>query len=197
MKKGFVFLVPLIVLGLAVVILATSIAFWRNDLDPNQEKAPGAVSASLSSISEQGIIEGRVVKNVLATAYCPKNNKLEGGLNDERGISLRTLQNYLLRKPETNYVSVAMDVALRDQGYPYGTKLRIPELEAKYNNGRYIEFRLVDNGGCFNGTSDDCPDKQKKARGFTMIDIANSCEHMSNGWSNMQVTLIFEKKAKD
>ena len=33
--------------------------------------------------------------------------------------------------------------------FPYGTKLRIRELERKY--GRSIEFRVVDTGGAFEG----------------------------------------------
>ena len=35
------------------------------------------------------------------------------------------------------------------EAFPYGTRLRIPELEAKY--GRPIEFRVVDTGGAFKG----------------------------------------------
>jgi len=196
MKRGIIFLVPLIILGVAIIILAASIVFWRNFLDPNQEKAPAEISAPLDSAVSGTIIEGRVAKNVLATAYCPENSAQEGGLNDEKKVPLKTLQDYLQRKPNTTYVSVAMDVALRQQGYPYGTKLRIPELEQKFNNGHYIEFRLVDNGGCFNGTA-KCGDGQKKPRGLTMIDIANSCDYMDHGWQNLTVTLIFEKKSNN
>lgn len=35
------------------------------------------------------------------------------------------------------------------KAFPYGTKLRIHELERKY--GRTIEFRVVDTGGAFKG----------------------------------------------
>ena len=62
---------------------------------------------------------------------------------DRRDQPLRTLQDFLSGK--ANYVSVAMD----SKAFPYGTKLRIPELEAKY--GKQIEFRVVDTGGAFVG----------------------------------------------
>ena len=77
------------------------------------------------------------------TGYYPDASPLEGGFVDRRDQPLRTLQDFLSGK--ANYVSVAMD----SKAFPYGTKLRIPELEAKY--GKRIEFRVVDTGGAFVG----------------------------------------------
>ena len=77
------------------------------------------------------------------TAYYPDASPLEGGFVDRKGAKLRTLQDYLAGK--VDYVSVAMD----SKAFPYGTKIRIPELEKKY--GRPIEFRVVDTGGAFKG----------------------------------------------
>lgn len=77
------------------------------------------------------------------TGYFPDSSAMEGGYVDRKGAKLRTLQDFLDGK--SSYVSVAMD----SKAFPYGTKLRIPELEAKY--GRQIEFRVVDTGGAFSG----------------------------------------------
>jgi 3D (Asp-Asp-Asp) domain-containing protein len=77
------------------------------------------------------------------TGYYPDASPLEGGFVDRRGKPLRTLQQYLAGNAD--YVSVAMD----SKAFPYGTKLRIHELERKY--GRTIEFRVVDTGGAFKG----------------------------------------------
>ena len=77
------------------------------------------------------------------TGYYPDSSALEGGFFDRRGKRLTTLQQYL--DGDAAYVSVAMDSKV----FPYGTKLRIRELERKY--GRSIEFRVVDTGGAFKG----------------------------------------------
>ena len=81
--------------------------------------------------------------NARGTGYYPDSSALEGGFVDRQDKPLRTLQDFLAGR--SNYVSVAMD----SKAFPYGTKLRIPELEAKY--GRQIEFRVVDTGGAFVG----------------------------------------------
>ena len=81
--------------------------------------------------------------NARGTGYYPDSSALEGGFVDRRDQPLRTLQDFLSGK--SKYVSVAMD----SKAFPYGTKLRIPELEAKY--GKQIEFRVVDTGGTFVG----------------------------------------------
>lgn len=77
------------------------------------------------------------------TGYYPDSSAMEGGYVDRKGAKLNTLQDFLSGKAP--YVSVAMD----SKAFPYGTKLRIPELEAKY--GKQIEFRVVDTGGAFKG----------------------------------------------
>lgn len=77
------------------------------------------------------------------TGYYPANNSMEGGFLDRKGAKLRTLQQFLAGRAE--YVSVAMDT----KAFPYGQRLRIKELEAKY--GRKIVFRVVDTGGAFRG----------------------------------------------
>jgi 3D (Asp-Asp-Asp) domain-containing protein len=77
------------------------------------------------------------------TGYFPDRSAMEGGFVDRKGKPLHTLQDFLAGR--ASYVSVAMD----STAFPYGTKLRIPELEAKY--GRPIELRVVDTGGAFRG----------------------------------------------
>lgn len=77
------------------------------------------------------------------TGYYPDSSALEGGFVDRRGAKLRTLQQFLAG--QADYVSVAMD----SNAFSYGQKLRIKELETKYN--RVIEFRVVDTGGAFRG----------------------------------------------
>lgn len=85
------------------------------------------------------------------SGYYPDSSAMEGGYVDRRGAKLRTLQQFLAGSAD--YVSVAMDT----NAFPYGQKLRIKELEQKYN--RVIEFRVVDTGGAFRG------------KGRTKIDI--------------------------
>lgn len=79
------------------------------------------------------------------TGCFPDSSAMEGGFVDRQGQPLHTLQDFLEGK--ASYVSVAMDAS----AFPYGTRLRIPELEAKY--GRAIDFRVVDTGGAFRGKS--------------------------------------------
>jgi peptidoglycan hydrolase-like protein with peptidoglycan-binding domain/3D (Asp-Asp-Asp) domain-containing protein len=93
------------------------------------------------------------------TGYYPANSKLEGGFNDRKGNPLNTLQDFLAGRAP--YVSVAMD----SKAFPYGTQLRIPELEQKY--GRPIDFRVVDTGGAFTG------------KGTSRIDICTANEKAS------------------
>jgi peptidoglycan hydrolase-like protein with peptidoglycan-binding domain len=77
------------------------------------------------------------------TAYFPDNDPIEGGFVDRKGNKLNTLEDHLAGKAP--FVSVAMDATT----FPYGTKLRIPELEQRY--GRRIDFRVVDTGSAFRG----------------------------------------------
>ncbi|MGA9520143.1 MAG: peptidoglycan-binding protein [Myxococcaceae bacterium] len=106
------------------------------------------------------------------TGYYPDSSLMEGGYVDRKGHKLYTLQAYLAGKAP--YVSVAMD----SKAFPYGTKLRIAELEAKY--GRQIEFRVVDTGGAFKG------------RGTSRIDICTANEKASlDPTINGKLTLVF------
>lgn len=86
-----------------------------------------------------------------STGYYPDSSALEGGFVDRLGKPLHTVQQFVAGRAP--YVSVAMD----SSAFPYGTKLRIPFMDAKY--GRAIEFRVVDTGGAFRG------------RGTSRIDI--------------------------
>jgi peptidoglycan hydrolase-like protein with peptidoglycan-binding domain len=105
------------------------------------------------------------------TGYYPANTRLEGGFLDRKGKPLNTLQDYLAGKAP--YVSVAMDA----KAFPYGTRLRIPELEKKY--GRPIEFRVVDTGGAF------------RNKGTRRIDICTANEKASlDPTINGKLTLV-------
>ncbi len=125
---------------------------------PNFTNAPGA---------PRGAHQSR------GSGYYPHNSRMEGGYVDRRGNRLHTLQDYLAGRAP--YVSVAMDKNLR---IPYGTKLRIAELEKKY--GRPIEFRVVDTGGAFTN------------RGFSRIDICTASRRDSlDPTINGPLTLTF------
>jgi hypothetical protein len=83
-----------------------------------------------------------------STGYYPHNSRLEGGYYDRFGAKLRTLQDYLAGK--VKYVTVAMDKPYsRGLGKSGGRRVRIPELERKYNNGNFIDFRVLDTGSAF------------------------------------------------
>lgn len=108
------------------------------------------------------------------TGYFPDSSEMEGGFVDRAGKPLRTLQNYVRGKDK--YVSVAMDH--EDDRFPYGTLLRIPEIEEHY--GKCIIFKVVDTGGRFVG------------KGEKKIDICNESEEdtysrLTNGWSEIYV----------
>jgi 3D (Asp-Asp-Asp) domain-containing protein len=116
--------------------------------------------------------DGKPGYKAKATSYYPANDPVEGGYNDMRGKPLHTLQDFLDGKAP--YVSVAMD---NKNSFPYGTKLRIPELEKKY--GKQIEFRVVDTGGDFYG------------KGKSRIDICSRSQSTSLDASlNGTLTLI-------
>lgn len=76
-----------------------------------------------------------------ATGYYPASDAMEGGYLDRRGKRLRTLQDFIDGRAPS--VSVAMDA----KEIPYGTRVCIPDLNAKY--GKAIPFRVVDTGGAF------------------------------------------------
>lgn len=108
------------------------------------------------------------------SGYYPYHSKMEGGFTDRHGKPLHTLQDFLDKKAK--YVSVAMDKYLPIK---YGTKLRIPELDKKYN--REIEFRVVDTGDAFDH------------KGYTRIDICTRNHHASvEATINGELTLEFD-----
>jgi 3D (Asp-Asp-Asp) domain-containing protein len=109
----------------------------------------GSVACAAETAGDDVVSAGedelRVVSTFTSTGtgYYPDSSALEGGFVDMRGARLRTLQSFLAGNAA--YVSVAMDKGI----FPYGTRLRIAELNAKY--GREIIFRVVDTGGAFRG----------------------------------------------
>lgn len=128
--------------------------------------------------------------NVRATGYVPNDDSrpylyngtkcdaaLGGGKNDKASSLVYTIPEYFSGK--SSWVTVAMDSAVYNS-YPYGSKLRIPEIEKMYG-GRQINFELRDTGGHFSGGG----------LGFTAIDIAIDCQTLKT-WNNPTVTLIFE-----
>lgn len=92
------------------------------------------------------------IHKATGSGYFPFGSQMEGGFTDRRGKRLNTLQDFLDGKAA--FVSVSMDKYLP---LPYGTKLKIPELDKKYN--RQIEFRVVDTGDAFD------------RKGYSRIDI--------------------------
>ena len=125
------------------------------------------------------------------TAYAPINTPMEGGPRGRKGVWLpdHTLQEYLRRydkareagreydflRNDKQYMAIAMDHRLQDRKgspLPYGSYVRIPELEKIVNSQRaakglppipYIRCRIVDCGGAFTGKGtgrvDLCMDK--------------------------------------
>jgi len=135
----------------------------------------GSGSGSSSSSGLSGTPGSAVGDSFVSkgTAYYPDSSALEGGYVDRKGAPLRTLQQYLAG--QASYVSVAMDTS----AFTYGQKLRIKELELKYN--RVIEFRVVDTGGAFKG------------RGRSRIDVcvknySASLDSTING--NLNITVV-------
>lgn len=80
-----------------------------------------------------------------ATLYTTENTPMEGGPKDRCGRLLNTLDDYMNWKADE--VSVAMDT----MALPYGTVIRIPEIERRLNVKDPIPFRVVDTGSAFIG----------------------------------------------
>ena len=99
---------------------------------------------------------------------------MEGGFFDRKGKPLHTLQDYLAGKAP--FVSVAMD----SKAFPYGTKLRIPELEKKY--GQKIDFRVVDTGGAFKGKGTSRIDICTANRRASLDPVIRLRERFDPGW---------------
>lgn len=154
----FVLLLPFIFLALALMFLGFGVTGKAQYADPPVIK---------SSFSPEIAVGSQFTSK--ATAFFPslpddhpKIRRQQGGSNDRFSQPLHTLQDFLEGK--ASYVSVAMDPELFTR-FPYnkeqggGWRLRIPELEQAYNNGKPITFRLVDTGDAF------------KNKGFSRIDI--------------------------
>src|SRR5260370_9589373 len=90
-------------------------------------------SAGADNGNEQDVTSGGSF-TARGTGYYPDSSALEGGFTDRKGAKLNTLQGYLSKKAP--FVSVAMDTS----AFPYGTRLSIKELNAKY--GGDIPFRF-------------------------------------------------------
>jgi len=149
-------------LSVAAGALPSPTPHFPAQASPSVERVIPASPASSKAYSAKG------------TGYFPKHVGQEGGPNDMIGKPLHTLQAFLAGKAP--YVSVAMD---KQAGLPYGTKLRIPELEKKY--GRPIEFRVVDTGSAFKGKGTSRID-------ICVRDFAASLEETLNG----HLTLIHQ-----
>lgn len=96
-----------------------------------------------SSDSQLGPVQQ--VYTTTLTLYTTENTAMEGGPKDRCGRPLRTLDDYL--KGNADYVSVAMD----SMALPYGTVLRIPEIENRFRVSEAIPFKVVDTGSAFMG----------------------------------------------
>ncbi|KOX70642.1 hypothetical protein WN51_03700, partial [Melipona quadrifasciata] len=84
--------------------------------------------SEIDTSSSELSCSGRVHYNVTLAAYYPVfDSDNESDYLDARMKKLRTLQDYLDERAE--FVTVSMDL---DSGIPYGTKLCIPELNAKF-----------------------------------------------------------------
>lgn len=116
-----------------------------------QDRPTGEDEVAVSSEEALSVVSSFVARG---TSYYPHNSALEGGFLDRKGRKLQTLQQFLAG--DAAYVSVAMDT----KAFPYGTRLRIHELNEKY--GREIVFRVVDTGGAF------------RNKGRTRIDICTA-----------------------
>lgn len=116
--------------------------------------------ACASEVDDEELVAGhnelKATRSFVAkgTGYFPDASPMEGGFVDRKGAKLRTLQQFLEGKAE--YVSVAMDT----KAFPYGQRLRIRQLNTKYN--KEIIFRVVDTGGAFKG------------KGTSRIDISSA-----------------------
>jgi 3D (Asp-Asp-Asp) domain-containing protein len=118
---------------ITVAFTVSLIACASNTDDAEEEEEESGATESALSVSSSFTSRG--------TGYYPDSSPLEGGFVDRKGAPLRTLQQFLAGN--ATYVSVAMDV----NAFKYGQRLRIRELDAKYNKS--IVFRVVDTGGAF------------------------------------------------
>lgn len=158
----------------------------RREIAPGRTESASAVQPAHRSSQIQEAEEwDEATAIALATMYLtygsgyyPHWSRLQGGYRDMRRQPLHTLQAYL--KGRAPYVSVAMD----PHALPYGTELRILELERRYR--RRIRFRVVDTGGAFFG------------KGTSRIDICTASETAShNRTINNWLTLVVVEEPED
>lgn len=110
-------------------------------------------TAHVGESSDQAPEPEQKTHTTQTTLYTTENTPIEGGPKDRCGRKLNTLDDYMNWKAEE--VSVAMDrLAL-----PYGTLIRIPEIERRLKVSDPIPFRVVDTGSAFIG------------KGFSRMDI--------------------------
>ncbi|MFZ9519614.1 MAG: hypothetical protein ACO3A4_03975 [Silvanigrellaceae bacterium] len=102
-------------------------------------------SAHIESSSNSGLGPVTSTHSSLATLYTTENTAMEGGPKDRCGRPLSTLVDYL--NGRADFVSVAMD----SMALPYGTVLRIPEIETRFALKQPIPFKVVDTGSAFIG----------------------------------------------
>lgn len=126
----------------AVGFGALALMTLRRRARPSGVARPGDVRPDADPVNYPAWRPGAVYL-ARGTGYFPDPSPMEGGYHDRRGRPLATLQAFL--DGEAPYVSVAMDTTV----FPYGARLRIPELEREH--GRPIVFRVVDTGGVFAG----------------------------------------------
>ncbi len=110
-------------------------------------------AAHIGSSSDEPPAQERTTHRTVTTLYTTENTPIEGGPKDRCGRKLNTLDDYMNWRAEE--VSVAMDRT----ALPYGTLIRIPEIEKRLKVKDPIPFKVVDTGGAFVG------------KGFTRMDI--------------------------
>jgi hypothetical protein len=119
---------------------------------------------NLQSPAKNGLGSDFICQNVTITAYyrsslAPTEEEkiLQGtGVNRFKGI-VYTLQQYI--EGQSSYVTIAMDTPFSDHLKPLamqglstkgqGVRVRIPELERRFTNGKPIIFRVEDTGNSF------------------------------------------------
>jgi 3D (Asp-Asp-Asp) domain-containing protein len=125
---------------------------------PKKAKDGCPLSNELKPIKDDPIPSGAKSYRARSTTYYPEdpsgNPVIEGGMSDRKyagRLKCHSLEDYLQGKSgkqgEGAYVALAMDT----NAFPYGTVVRIPELEKMYGDGKAIYCRIVDTGGAFQG----------------------------------------------
>jgi 3D (Asp-Asp-Asp) domain-containing protein len=102
-------------------------------------------SSHIDSSSDSGLGPVLSTHTSEATLYTTENTAMEGGPKDRCGRPLSTLVDYL--NGDAEVVSVAMD----SMALPYGTLIRIPEIEKRFALKEAIPFKVVDTGSAFIG----------------------------------------------